>query len=401
MRPKRISGMLSSTVSQAVAEVALARRLPTQPSPERIYRPAMRPANREQLYAIDAEYQCDVARLIAFMHVPKTSGTAVGQGLIRAFDPRRKQSDRTVRQCLDRNLDRLRRHIEKLLGRPSITLAGFDRSLFGGFDRFDTLHKSIRRIVHLDAASMPTGAGLVMGHFAYSTLRQAYPYVRLVTVLREPFCRLLSHWLFWRQQGDELLEPWGLWADRVLQARRPLADFLCSPAAACQIDNVVVRMLLWPHPFIPPDDFINPVHDEQLIDEAHARLDKFAYVDVVENPDLIAGLSASIGQPIDYRRVNETCGPPDGFSCDLDQHLASDSWELLARRSRLDLRLWNNVVMRNMPETTAHVVRTKALNASIARYQVLLKPPKNILSPKNVRPAAKPAVTAQAIRDTI
>ena len=220
---------------------------------------------------------------------------------------------------------------------------------------------------------MPARAPLIMGHFAYSSISHAYDDARLVTVLREPFCRLFSHWLFWRQHSDEQLAPWGLWADRVRTARRPLADFLSSPTVACQTDNIVVRMLLWPHPLVPDDDFINPVHDAALIQEARVRLGKFAHVDVIENPDLVGSLGAFIGRSVDYDRVNGTGAPPDEFRCDLDENLGRDSWELLAQRSRLDLRLWGDTVACNMPGVRTHVLRDAVLNANLNKYRDLLR----------------------------
>ena len=133
----------------------------------------------------------DRARPVAFMHVPKTSGTAVTSGLASAL-------------------------------MPSIMVGGFDHCPFGSYRSFETVHSSIRCQIYESAESLPQPADLISGHFAFSTLRQAYPSAHYLTVLREPFSRLLSHWLFWRSHTDAELAPWGAWAERVRKSRKPL-----------------------------------------------------------------------------------------------------------------------------------------------------------------------------------
>jgi hypothetical protein len=289
----------------------------------------------------------------AFMHVPKTSGAAITEGLARALT------------------NPFGRRLTKAMYGRSQILTGFDRSLHGGFDRFDTFEASVAARFHPE--ELPKGARIISGHFAYSTLKRSAPPARIFTILREPFCRLLSHWLYWRQYTEEELLPYGLWAQRVREARRPLAEFLSSPTVACQTDNIVVRMLLWPHHLLAADGFINSAHDGTLISEARARLGELSHVDAVENPQLIGGLERLIGRSIEYRRINETRASTHESHFDLDEHLTPEARELLVLRSRLDLLLWNSVVMRALPGTSANVIRESAIDAAIARYQSLFK----------------------------
>jgi hypothetical protein len=287
------------------------------------------------------------------MHIPKTSGVAITEGLARALT-----------NPFGRRLTKV------IYGRPQI-LTGFDRSLHGGFDRFDTFEAAVQARFHPDV--LPTGARVISGHFAYSTLKRSAPTACIFTILREPFCRLLSHWLYWRHFTEGELLPYGLWADRVREARRPLAEFLRSPTVACQTDNIVVRMLLWPHNLLPADGLINSAHDQELLAEARVRLDELFHVDALENPNLAAGLEGLIGRSIKYRRLNETRAPTDEFYCDLDEHLTPETRELIDQRCRLDLHLWNDVVTRALPETSARVLRDAAINVGISRYQNLLR----------------------------
>ena len=70
--------------------------------------------------------RADPSRAFAFMHVPKTSGVALTQGLINAL-------------------------------RPDTWLTGFDRSVLGGFNRFETLEEPVRGMAHqnLNPCSLP------------------------------------------------------------------------------------------------------------------------------------------------------------------------------------------------------------------------------------------------------
>ena len=191
----------------------------------------------------------DAALPIVFMHIPKTSGMALGRGLSEARAPTK-------------------------------TLTGFDGVLFGGFRDFDTIAPAIRRNIYLDPTALPPDPGVVAAHMAISTTTRAYRQAQFVTVLREPYSRILSHWLYWRTQSDDSLAAWGRWAQILRQARLPLSEFLGCREVACQFDNLSVRMLLWPHRLIRDDDFLSPSDDDTLLREAIARLERFAYSDV-------------------------------------------------------------------------------------------------------------------------
>lgn len=282
------------------------------------------------------------SRPFFFMHVPKTAGTAMTRALISA------------------------------LGSRLIT-TGFDRSLFGTFGGFEALPDPIRATICLEFLPVPLrGQQSVFGHFAYSTLRQASSEAWLLTVLREPFSRLLSLWLYWRGLSNKSVLQWGLWGHRVREARRPLAEFLSLPTLACQTDNILLRMLLWPHPLISGEDFIRPLHDDQLICEARARLSSFAFVNVIENPSLCDAIAAFIGRPIELQRINETPALSDEVQSNLDTELVP-SRDLLAQRCQLDLCLWEEIVACQMPDACVRTVRRETIDANIARYRNLVR----------------------------
>ena len=286
----------------------------------------------------------DLSRPLAFMHIPKTAGTSLVAALIQALEPR-------------------------------ALISGLDGVLFGDFDSFSSFQDDLRSHIYLSPEAMPVNADLITGHIGYTSLRQRFPDAQLITVLREPFCRILSHWLFWRGNTDEVLVAWGSWADRVRLSHQPLANFLSTPTLACQIDNLAVRMLLSPHPLIPVADFIDPKHDRQVLTEAHDRLGQFSRVDVVENPKLSSRLKKWLGRPFDIERRNETEGIPEPLRRPLVSELTSEAVDLLAARSRLDLELWRAVTRRQVRRRNPEQVRLQALLQCTARYSLLMGVP--------------------------
>lgn len=282
----------------------------------------------------------DPARPLGFMHVPKTAGTSLIRALAEALQPRRM-------------------------------FGGFDHSLFGDFRDFASIAAHVSRDICTTDA-LAADADLIAGHVALSSLRAWRPAAQLITVLREPIGRVLSHWLFWRAHSDELLEPWGTWGDRVRLARLPLAGFLGAPGAACQTDNQATRMLLWPHPLIPNDGFIDPRHDRRLLAEARARLATFALVDCIENPGFADTMQGWLGRPFGIETHNATGRLPEPLRGDLDAELTPEAIALVMARSRLDLHLWRDAVRFAMPDRDAADVRQRALEENLHRHAALL-----------------------------
>jgi hypothetical protein len=285
----------------------------------------------------------DRTRPLAFMHIPKTSGSAIKSGLTAALAPVSVGS-------------------------------GFDHSCFGSYQDFDSIDPAVRCGIYDSPASLPPHADLVVGHIACSTLLHAYPQAQRLTLLREPFSRLLSHWLFWRQHTDTELAPWGNWANRVRVSRQPLADFLSDPTVACQTDNLTLRMLLWPHPLLPADGFIDPAHDERLVREATARLLAFDFVDIIDNGTFVDRLASWLGQRFHYEQANETQPIPVQFRSPLHRELTVDAVDLLEFRSRLDCHLWSRIAARHIPSQNVSKLRGRTILTNVARYGVLMAP---------------------------
>ncbi|WP_155755072.1 hypothetical protein [Burkholderia pseudomultivorans] len=293
------------------------------------------------LSAFDGEARA-AFRPLAVMHIPKTAGTSVTSGIASAL-------------------------------KLPVDAWGFDRSLFGSFDGFATLDSEVLRAVHLVPSDLPD-ARLAMGHFSRSTLTTRYPDAQLLTFLREPLTRLLSYWVYWRCQSDEHLALWGTWKDHVAISRGSLKSFLTDPRIACQTDNIVSRMLLWPHIGVDNGGFIPPERDEVLVEEAFRRLDSFAYSDVIENDEFNTRLQAWLGTPMTISHLNETARVPDALHLRLDRELDAETFDLLDRRCRLDVRLWRALAERRVKDIDIETLQHRTIARGIARYSALLAP---------------------------
>ncbi len=221
-------------------------------------------------------YAKAMSRHFAFMHVPKTAGIAFALAIRAAT------------------------------AAPG-DVFGFDRHQFGSYDAFDELDEAQRSLIRLQASDWPQGIGFVRGHVTLGTLRAAYPRHELLTVLREPWSRLISLWLFWRGQSEAEMQGWGGWGERVGAARGSLGRFLANPLLATQTDNVLVRLLLAPHPLVPPEGFIPSSADRLLLPAARAALARFDFVGWSRIGRSAQNLANSWVGP---RRSADTTSPP-------------------------------------------------------------------------------------------
>lgn len=280
---------------------------------------------------------------LAMMHIPKTAGTSLMHDMSASL-------------------------------KPELDIRGFDRTLFGAFNDYESFSEEAKKNVYLQATNMPANADLVMGHFSHHTLKTRYPDAQQITFLREPFLRVLSLWIFWRCHRDEQLEGLAGWANLVKLSRLSLKEFLSDTRLACQTDNITVRMLLWPGSDILPDRFIEDRSDHELLAQAFERLNSFSYADVIENPRFSEQLKSWLQIDMVSSRLNETTAVPENLRLKLERELDKETFELLERRSRLDLQLWTALAKRRLPDRDIEALRLQTLLGGIARYGSLLNP---------------------------
>ncbi len=281
---------------------------------------------------------------LVFSHIPKTGGTSLKTAIRRSLQ-------------------------------PEVFVRGLDRSLFGGYDDVDTMRPKARATIYLAPDQLPADATLVAGHISPTTTMARYPGADHITFLRTPQVRVISQWLHSRALSEFDLRQWGPAAEAFRIGRLPLRDYLQHPMIAPNIDNTSVRFLVWPSPLAPKTDFIAEADDDELLAAAIARLDCFAHVDVVENPVMLAGLSAWLGRELDASRLNERTSMPPRTRPDLLAELDDPTRELLDHRVRIDSRLWEHVAGRVLPEVDARHARAAALKKAIDRYVAMLTEP--------------------------
>ena len=241
------------------------------------------------------------------MHVPKCGGSSLTNSLIEA----------TASKCI---------------------LVGHDLSLFGEFADFDSLDPAIRDMIYTDQP--PDEAfDFVRGHMALSTLKRWFPNARRITLLRHPAARLISFYLFWRSMPEQELQRRGRWSTRVRLTHGPLLDFLFAKEIACQTDNLLARLLLWPHPHIPDNDFIDISRHEILFREARRKLEDFEFVDILENPRLEENIGNWLMRSFKLRRDNETVVRED-LMIDLRTEFNEATERRLKSLTAIDSRLW-------------------------------------------------------------
>lgn len=279
-----------------------------------------------------------VGRPLVFNHIPKTAGTSIIQGLLAAL-------------------------------RPAAPFIGYDRSVFGAFESFEQLSRRVRRGLVLQPEDIPAEADAVFGHLSPATTRARFPGASSFTLLREPRTRCISHWLFARAHTTFMFRGLGDWAEYVALARTPLAQYLEEPRVAFYTDNAITRHLLWPHPLIRPDGFIDPRDDEELLERAAESLAlEFGFVGLVEDPGMHAALSAWIGRDIPLIKANESPRVRHGLEADIAAE-CDKAADLLAVRSRLDEQLWDRVA--SPGPVNAAEQRELAFRQAIVRYAQL------------------------------
>lgn len=214
-------------------------------------------------------------------------------------------------------------------------------------------HERVRaKNVFFSAAELPPGASFIAGHFSLDTLTQAYSNAQLMIILREPICRLISHWLYWRSATAGHLNSLGGWGHVVRSGQHTLEEFLKFEPALAQTDNVTLRMLL--HPQIAPDKPIKAADDDRLLGCAMPLLRRFDFLDTLENKELVNNISQWLDRDVVLPSENVTSEIPTEWHGDLSEHLTPGAVRLLLERTRLDREIWRWVAGELADE--AHII---------------------------------------------
>jgi hypothetical protein len=252
----------------------------------------------------------------SFLHVPKSAGTSVTAAL------------------------------EACLPARSVSPKRQDAELLCGFTALDQIAAAAREILVVEPEEV---AGLrqypvVSGHFSLATLSQVSPPELIATVLREPRARLLSHYTYWRLSSG-LREMWHGYPP-MLEALRPLDEFLALPGIAQATDNLVCRMLLPGDPRLPVQDFIADHDVAAVAADAIAVLDTVGYVGAVEEgPGMWEGLSRFFAVELGPRHDNTTASESRQADVPaIDLRVDVGTLELIAARTAGDRTVYEHVL---------------------------------------------------------
>ncbi len=278
---------------------------------------------------------------LVFSHVPKTAGTSVRTSLEQALAPKK-------------------------------VVRGVDLSLVSHYDDVDALESARRSDVYRTPEDLPADADLVAGHIAPATTEARYPGADHITILRDPRLRIISQWLHSRALSDFDLRGLGNVAEGFRVGRQPLADYLDHELLAANLDNGITRFLAWPHPALHRTTFLSPSDDEAVLEAALARLERFGYAGLIEDPQCLPGLASWLGRDLPQVRVNERGAVPPKVPTDIDRELSDEARDLLDQRTRLDRQLWSWVAARVLPDRDPEDVLEASWNRAIERYRTTL-----------------------------
>ena len=277
---------------------------------------------------------------LVFNHIPKAAGTSLRTALQQALQ-------------------------------PTVMIRGNDCSLIGGYDEIEAVRPSAGIPIITAPEQLDAEATFVTGHIGPGTTMARYPEGEHITLLRTSQLRVLSQWLHSRSLGEFDLRHWGPPAEAFRVARLPLVEYLNRPMVAPNTDNTITRFLAWPHPKLSQTAFIDESDDDELFDAALARLETFAHVNLVENPEFLSELSSWLGTTLSDTRLNERTYVPRRRRPKLTRELAAGR-QLLDYRARIDSRIWDHVAAKVLPGEDPAQIRENAIERSLSRYDAML-----------------------------
>lgn len=254
-------------------------------------------------------------RPIAFLHVPKCGGTSLAVA-VQAALPDHRWAPWT-----------------------------FDPDQFGPYADRELSDELRERTLPEPGALRDYDAAI--GHFSLPSLLTRFDAVDVVTILREPRCRLLSHHQYWRNLDRALEAAHDTWADiNALAHELEFGDWLADPRVAYQTDNLFARMLVPHHPGIRPNAFIGQADVPAVLDAALSQIERLGWADVIERGAAMwRDLGQRLGVPVTEERTNVTVTRHD-HPTPIDHMLGQTATELLRHRTVIDRAVWRAVAER-------------------------------------------------------
>lgn len=251
-------------------------------------------------------------RPFAFLHVPKSAGSSVTTSLREALD------GHTWGEFL------------------------FDPAWMGPYRDAERPESAQGRV--LESRAHLASVDAVAGHLTLDTLLSRFAIDDVATVVREPRCRLLSHYEFWRNLDDDARAADIPWTSSHSARTLDFADWLLDESIAYQSDNTLIRQLV-DDPVIPDNEFIPNDQLARLARIASARIRQLGFVGLVESGDAVFDrLGEFVGAPLRHHRINVTEREPS-LGVDLEA-IFERAVPALAARTAGDALVWQAAARR-------------------------------------------------------
>lgn len=212
----------------------------------------------------------------AFMHVPKCAGSSLSIILQSCFK---------IEDICPKRLDIF---------------------LFGRFNPRQIINKEIRDLIILDdEIESVKKYKLLTGHFALDTILDYDPEI-IITILREPRSRILSHYFYWRSLPLEVAMSWFPYSVSMYAKTQSFEEFIENNKVADQIDNLLCRQIA-DQKLIPKERYIREDEDECIIQNCLERINLFSYIGFTEYfDDIVQYISALFSSHLDSCHINTT-----------------------------------------------------------------------------------------------
>jgi len=303
---------------------------------------------------------------LGFLHIPKAAGTSVHAALLDAY------------------------------GEDGVSPLRFDDRFFGAFTEWHTMAPGVRdSVFHPDGPTRATdrAARAFSGHITYRSLVALVEPTDILTVLREPRSRLLSHHAYLLSVPDAVYAGFGTY-DAYRPAFAGLTDFLSDPVTAHQTDNLQVRMLADVE--LDPTRHLTDAEQSAAAAAARRNLGTLGCTTFVEAPTFWRDVSSFVGITTPEPRENVTSGST-GARRFRESPLTDEAVALLDRRTAADRVIYLEVVADTLglDADAAAAFADRVFAEQAERYERLVETPaRPPVTP--VRPPVGPAARARA-----
>lgn len=181
-----------------------------------------------------------------------------------------------------------------------------DKFLFGSFNPRQIINKETRDLIILDdEIESVKKYKLLIGHFVLDTILDYEPEI-IITILREPRSRILSHYFFWRSVPIEVAMSWLPYSVSMYAKTQSFEKFIENSEVADQIDNLLCRQIA-DQKLIPQGRYIREDEDECIIQSCFKKINLFSYIGFTEYfGDIVQYVSDLFSSHLDSYHINKT-----------------------------------------------------------------------------------------------